>query len=220
MHTLTIRRKRPQEAGQEASPEASPATGLDVDGPRSLTPAPSSLVVLGRAVAEPATQRLSHDALLDDVGRIADDPEDLCGEAPGPEVDCGRRQCLLPLAPLILATKAGLSPHGRCHQGRHGRDIQAPQPARKDIVRDPERTEARAEDERGAQSPVQAASDAMVAYDAPCTVNWPGVEALLSGRRVLYLKPCLDMLHGRRKQRHGPATQETRGCVPVEREMW
>jgi len=41
-------------------------------------------------VAQPAPERVRHDALLDHVGGVCGEPEELGREAAGPEVDGGR----------------------------------------------------------------------------------------------------------------------------------
>lgn len=89
-----IRRKGPGKARHETPPVPPPAF-LPPDIPRRIPPP----LVLSLAVVEPCcrrrrprrrAERVRHDALLDHVGRIARQPEDLRAEAAGPEVD-GRR---------------------------------------------------------------------------------------------------------------------------------
>lgn len=79
--------KRPQEARQEPSP-VRPPPALPPHGDGGVPPAGEP----PRAVAQPAAQRVRHDALLDQVARVARQPEDLGAEPARPEVDGGRRQ--------------------------------------------------------------------------------------------------------------------------------
>lgn len=77
-----IRRKRPQEARQKASPVPLPSS-LPIHVHGSLPPP----VVLSCAVPQPAAQRIRHYALLDEVDGVAGEPKDLRREPARPKVD-------------------------------------------------------------------------------------------------------------------------------------
>ena len=79
-----IRRERPQKTGDKAPPVSSPPTFL-VDRSRSVLPVAESSL----AVAQCPTHGIGHQTLLDDVGRVRQDPENLGGDTSSPEVDHG-----------------------------------------------------------------------------------------------------------------------------------
>lgn len=82
-HTLkcnqrqAIRRKAPQETGQKTSPVSLEAV-FPPDCSRRISPMLEMLIF---------PKRISHDALFHHVRRVRGKPEDLCGQAAGPEVD-------------------------------------------------------------------------------------------------------------------------------------
>lgn len=78
----SICRKRSQKAGHETPPIASPST-FSVHSFSCVSPP-----------RKPAfrAERVRHDSLLHDIARVRCDPEDLCGETTGPEVDGWGRQ--------------------------------------------------------------------------------------------------------------------------------
>lgn len=79
-----VRGKRPQETRHEAPPVAPDAVTFP-DRPGRVAPPREQTLPVAEALAE----GVRHDALLDDVGGVGRDPEDLGGEAAGPEVDGG-----------------------------------------------------------------------------------------------------------------------------------
>ena len=83
-----IRRERPKEAWHEAPPVPSPPT-LTPYGNRSVLPTAE----LSLTVIQCSTHGVSHETLLNDVGRIGSEPEALGGDTAGPEIDRRGGQC-------------------------------------------------------------------------------------------------------------------------------
>lgn len=135
--------------------------------------------VLALAVAQPAAQRIRHDALLDKVDRVARKPEDLRGEAAGPKVD-GR------------VAELGVLVH----------------PAGEEVVGAPPEEEEAAEKERRAEAVVDAAH-AVVLVDFGQAVDGARVQALGLVGGVLDLEARLDVLKGRGDEGDGAAGEET-----------
>ena len=174
-----IGRECPQETRHKPSPIAFPSI-LSTDRHSSISPPPVLSVL---------TQIIRHDTLLDDIRRIAGQPEDLRRQATSPEID------------------------GRCGEGRV-----VSKSARDDIVRTPPEEEKRAEEQSGSQTMVYA-PNAMLPEDLLCAINRPGIETFRPVGRVLYLQACLDMLHRRRDERHGGAGHDTCDCVSDCRQL-
>lgn len=81
-----IRRERPKEAWDKASPVASPPT-LPPDSHTGILPAPE----LPLSVFERTAQRVYHETLLHHVRGVRGEPEDLGRDAACPEIDRRRR---------------------------------------------------------------------------------------------------------------------------------
>ena len=135
------------------------------------------------AVSQLPAQRIRHDALLDDVARVARHPEDLSAQATSPKIDSGRAQRRL-----------------------------VPQDPREHVVRRPPAEEERPEQQRGRQAPVHAA-DAVRAVDAAHAVQRARVQPLALARRVLDLQARLDVLDRRRDHRDRAAGQHAGQAV-------
>ena len=135
------------------------------------------------AVAQPAAQRVRHDALLDEVARVARQPEDLGAQAAGPEVD------------------------GR---GAHARVVA--HPSRDDVVAAPPAEEEGPEEERGRQ-PVPDAPHAVVPVDARQAVEGARVQAVGLAGGVLDLQARLDVLDGGGDEADGGAGEHAREAV-------
>lgn len=90
-----IRRECPKEAWHKAPPVPSPPT-LTPYGDRSVLPATE----LALAVIQRTTHGVSHKTLLNDIGRVGSEPEALCGDTTGPEIDRrgGQRSVLFEVA--------------------------------------------------------------------------------------------------------------------------
>lgn len=173
-----IRRERPQETRHEPAP-VPPPPGLAIHGPRGVPPAPEPPLPVAQAAAE----RIRHDALLDEVARVARQPEDLGAQAAGPEVDGGRAE-------------RGALPHR----------------PRDDVVAAPPEEEEAAEDERGRQA-VEEPPHAVVPVDLGHAVQGPRVEPVGLARGVLHLQARLDVLDGRGDEADGRAREAARHAV-------
>ena len=82
-----ISRECSQNTRQEAAPVCSPPA-LSTHGDSGVSPASKFAL----SVTQRAAQRIRHDTLLDDVGRVGGHPEHLGSESAGPEVDGRRRK--------------------------------------------------------------------------------------------------------------------------------
>ena len=80
----SVGRTGSHEGGDEAAEEASPS-GLVIDRPGCISPPRKPRLTIG----QPPAQRIRHDALFDNVGRICSEPKELRAEATGPKVDGG-----------------------------------------------------------------------------------------------------------------------------------
>lgn len=173
-----IRRKRPQKARQE-SPPVSPPPRLAIHRHSRIPPPAKPLL----AIAQPATKRIRHDALLDKIARVARQPKHLRAQAARPEVD------------------------GRVAQAR----VLAQGPRQHVVAAPPEEEEA-AEEQRGGQAVVDAAH-AVVGVDLAHAVEGARIQALGLARGVLDLQAGLDVLHGRGDEADGRASHDARDAV-------
>lgn len=114
--------ERSQDTRQEAAPVRSPPAALSAHGDSGVSP--SSKFAL--SVTQRAAQRIRHDTLLDDVGRVGGHPEDLRSQSAGPEVD------------------------GRCRE-----ICVLSESAREDVIAAPEAEEERAEDQGRAEAVIE-----------------------------------------------------------------
>lgn len=178
-----IRRKRPQEARHEPPPVPPPAR-LPIHRLRRVLP-PRKLPL---AVPEPAAERVCHDALLDEVTRVAAQPEDLGAQPTRPEVD-GRR------------AEVG----ARAHLPRD------------DVVAAPPEEEEGAEDERGGEA-VEDAAHAVVPVDLGEAVDGARVEPVGLLRGVLDLQAGFDVLDRRGDEADGGAGESACHAVADGRE--
>lgn len=171
--------KGAQEGGQKPPPVA-PEAGLTPDGGAGIAPSGEA----AGAVCEAAAEGVSHDALLDQVGRVADEPEELCAEAAGPEVD-----------------------------GWDGHSSVGAHPAGQDVVAAPPDEEEAAEEHRRTEPVVEAAAQAVGGVDLADAVDWARVGAVGPPSAVLDLQPRLDVLDGRGDEADGPASEDARKPV-------
>lgn len=133
-----IRRKRPQKARQESPPVSSP--------PRLAIHRHSSIPPPGKpplAISQPSAKGIRHDALLDEIARVARQPKHLRAQAARPEVD-----------------------------GRVAQACVLAQDPRQHVVAAPPEEEEAPEEQRGGQAVVDAAQ-AVVGVDLAHAVERP-----------------------------------------------
>ena len=194
--------KGPQEAWQKAPPVRS-GPAFSAHSHRGFPP-----------VAElSAVKVVRHDALLDDVGGVTRDPEYLCADAAGPEIDGGSRERGVSLE------KAG-----------------------EDVVRAPHEEKEGAKQKSGAEAVIEAA-DSMIfelvlegvswckekkivwrfegpPYEFVCAVYWAPVFHPFGAAAgiVLYLQPGFDVLNRRGDETDCPACEHASNSMAYGRE--
>lgn len=173
-----------QKARQE-TPPISFRTAFPVHSSRSLPPIPKPR----GSIIELSAHGIRHDALFDNVTRIAGEPENLSAQPTGPEVD-----------------------------GRGGQARAFAQQPREHIVRAPPEEEKGSEEEGRGKALVHA-PQAVGAVDFAHAVERAPVQTLGLASRVLDLQARLDVFDGRGDEGDGGPGRDARDAVAGGREV-